>query len=73
MCSPDLSLDITNFCVQCVPVRLEGCWHLKQRLGAFSIWIDAVGIDQEKTEEREQQIVLMGQFTLVLAMFRVMK
>jgi hypothetical protein len=46
---------------------------LKQRLGAFSIWIDAVGIDQEKTEEREQQIVLMGQFTLVLAMFRVMK
>jgi uncharacterized membrane protein YqjE len=39
----------------------------------FSIRIDAVGIDQEDTEEREQQIVLMGQFTLVLAMFRVMK
>jgi hypothetical protein len=35
-------------------------WHLRKKLGSFSIWIDAVCIDQENIREKEQQIPLMG-------------
>ncbi|KAH6870445.1 heterokaryon incompatibility protein-domain-containing protein [Alternaria rosae] len=34
--------------------------HLRARLGAFTIWIDAVCIDQKNTKEKEHQIPLMG-------------
>jgi hypothetical protein len=36
-------------------------WHLRKKLGTFCIWIDAVCIDQENVQEKEQQIGLMGE------------
>jgi hypothetical protein len=36
-------------------------WHLRNKLGGFSIWIDAVCINQENVREKEQQIPLMGE------------
>jgi hypothetical protein len=35
-------------------------WHLRKKLGGFSIWVDAVCIDQENVREKEQQIPIMG-------------
>lgn len=34
--------------------------HLRRKLGSFTIWIDAVCIDQENQQEKETQISLMG-------------
>jgi hypothetical protein len=34
--------------------------HLRRKLGHFTIWIDAICINQEDTTEKEQQIPLMG-------------
>ena len=34
--------------------------HLRTRFGAFTIWIDAICIDQKNTKEKEHQIPLMG-------------
>jgi hypothetical protein len=34
--------------------------HLRGKLGNFSIWIDAVCINQEDTEEKASQLPLMG-------------
>ncbi|KAF2804757.1 HET-domain-containing protein [Mytilinidion resinicola] len=35
-------------------------WHLRKKLGAFTIWVDSVCINQEDKSEKEQQIPLMG-------------
>lgn len=34
--------------------------HLRQRLGSFTIWIDAICIDQTNQEEKSNQVRLMG-------------
>ena len=34
--------------------------HLRTSLGPFTIWIDAICIDQANTKEKEDQILLMG-------------
>ncbi|KAF2001907.1 heterokaryon incompatibility, partial [Amniculicola lignicola CBS 123094] len=36
-------------------------WHLRKKLGAFCIWVDALCIEQANIKEKEQQIPLMGQ------------
>lgn len=35
-------------------------WHLREKLVAFCILVDAVCIDQQSIKEKEQQIPLMG-------------
>lgn len=34
--------------------------HLRKRLGSFTIWIDAICIDQTNHEEKSNQVLLMG-------------
>jgi len=47
-----------------LPIRdncFSALWHLRRKFPTdFTIWIDAVCIDQTLTEEKEQQIPLMG-------------
>jgi hypothetical protein len=40
---------------------LSALQHLRAKLGAFTIWIDAVCINQLDTDEKSQQIPLMGE------------
>jgi hypothetical protein len=35
--------------------------HLRKKLGAYCIWVDAICIDQSNLKEREQQVTLMGE------------
>jgi len=35
-------------------------WHLRKKLGTFTIWIDAICINQDDLQEKSQQIPLMG-------------
>ncbi|KAF2654540.1 hypothetical protein K491DRAFT_564395, partial [Lophiostoma macrostomum CBS 122681] len=35
-------------------------WHLRERLGGFTIWIDALCINQKDEEEKMYQISMMG-------------
>jgi hypothetical protein len=53
--------------IQCDGVRFQvsrnchsALFHLRQKLGAFTIWVDAICINQEDTAEKCQQIPLMG-------------
>jgi hypothetical protein len=49
----DVLLPITTNCYLAL-------WHLRKKLGAFCIWVDAVCIDQQSTIEKAQQIGVMG-------------
>lgn len=47
-----------------VPVSANGhsaLVHLRKKLGAFTIWIDAICIDQTNEKEKQRQIPLMGE------------
>ncbi|KAF1842326.1 uncharacterized protein K460DRAFT_420244 [Cucurbitaria berberidis CBS 394.84] len=35
-------------------------WHLRKKLGGFTIWLDAICINQENASEKTQQIPLMS-------------
>ena len=46
-----------------IPLSENGCsalLHLRKKLGAFTIWIDAICIDQANQDEKEHQIPWMG-------------
>jgi hypothetical protein len=58
-------LDTNYILCNNVPISItRNCWsalfHLRKRLGKFTIWIDAVCINQEDKEEKSLQIPLMG-------------
>lgn len=47
-----------------VPITANGysaLQHLRRKLGSFTIWIDAICIDQNNESEKESQIPLMGE------------
>lgn len=51
-----------------VPVTLNyfsALWHLRKKLGAFTIWVDAVSIDQSNEAEKATQIPLMREIFAV--------
>jgi hypothetical protein len=50
----NVHLTITETCYSAL-------WHLREKLGAFCIWIDAVCIDQNNGEEKAQLVALMGE------------
>ncbi len=61
---PKSSTPKTINCGNCaIPITDNGysaLQHLQQALGAFTIWIDAICIDQEAEIEKQHQITLMG-------------
>src|SRR5690348_4945800 len=47
--------------VPILPNAYSALQHLRDKLGTFTIWIDAVCISQDDEGEKEQQIPLMGE------------
>ena len=46
-----------------IPISANGysaLLHLRKRLGSFTIWVDAICIDQNDEHDKEKQIPLMG-------------
>lgn len=53
--------------ITCDGIRIEvknnchsALWHLRNKLGRFQIWVDAVCINHENNDEKSLQIPLMG-------------
>lgn len=49
----DVPFDVTSNCHSAL-------WHLRKKLGGFSIWVDAICINQEDLTEKSHQIPHMG-------------
>jgi len=49
------------FSVNVTPNCHSALWHLRKKLGAFTIWIDSICINQQDKKDKEHQIPLMGQ------------
>lgn len=49
----DVCFDVTGNCYSAL-------WHLRKKLGGFTIWVDIFCINQDDDEEKSQQILLMG-------------
>jgi hypothetical protein len=47
--------------VPVLPNLYSALYHLRNRLGTFTIWVDAICINQEDDGEKEHQIPLMGE------------
>jgi hypothetical protein len=47
--------------VPVLPNLYSALFHLRNRLGTFTIWVDAICINQEDDGEKEHQIPLMGE------------
>lgn len=50
----DIAFPVTPNCYSAL-------WHLRKILGSFTIWIDAISLNQEDKVEKAHQIGLMGE------------
>jgi len=49
-----------DFTVHVLPNCHSALWHLRKKLGKFTVWIDAICINQGDTKEKEHQIPMIG-------------
>lgn len=58
--SPPQTISCGGYAIPVSSNCWSALWHLRERLGQVTIWIDAICISQDDIKEKEDQIPLMG-------------